>query len=51
VHVWTLRSDSVYLAPEYGGDPGAEWRQFATLGVDGMFGDHPDVGVAAFRRR
>jgi glycerophosphoryl diester phosphodiesterase len=50
VHVWTLRSDSVYLAPEYGGDPGAEWRQFAALGVDGIFGDHPAVGVGALRR-
>jgi glycerophosphoryl diester phosphodiesterase len=51
VHVWTLRSDSAYLASDYAGDAAAEWRQFAALGVDGLFGDHPDVGVAALRRR
>jgi glycerophosphoryl diester phosphodiesterase len=49
VHVWTLRSDSVFLSPDYRGDPQAEWRQFASLGVDGVFGDQPDVGVAALR--
>ncbi|MEO6445928.1 MAG: glycerophosphodiester phosphodiesterase [Gemmatimonadaceae bacterium] len=51
VHVWTLRSDAPFLAPGYGGDAGAEWRHFAALGVDGMFGDFPDVGVAALRGR
>jgi glycerophosphoryl diester phosphodiesterase len=44
VHVWTLRRD----------DPGidngpAEWRRLAALGVDGIFGDFPDDGVAALR--
>jgi glycerophosphoryl diester phosphodiesterase len=47
VHVWTLRSDAPILPAAYRGDPVAEWRQFAKLGVDGMFGDFPDVGVAA----
>jgi glycerophosphoryl diester phosphodiesterase len=47
VHAWTLRRDSVFLAPEYEGDALAEWRQFAALGVDGMFGDFPDDGVRA----
>jgi glycerophosphoryl diester phosphodiesterase len=50
VHVWTLRSDAALLPRAYGGDPAAEWRRFAALGVDGMFGDFPDVGVAALRR-
>jgi glycerophosphoryl diester phosphodiesterase len=47
VHVWTLRSDPSLLPRGYAGDAGAEWRRFAALGVDGMFGDFPDVGVAA----
>lgn len=51
VHVWTLRSEPVFLPKAYAGDPAAEWRRFAALGVDGMFGDFPDVGVAALARR
>ncbi|MBV6522533.1 MAG: Glycerophosphodiester phosphodiesterase, periplasmic [Gemmatimonadaceae bacterium] len=49
VHVWTLRSDPPFLPAGYNGDPAAEWRRFAALGVDGMFGDFPDVGVAVRR--
>ena len=49
VHVWTLRSEPAFLSPSYGGDPIKEYRQFAALGVDGIFGDFPDVGVAALR--
>ncbi len=49
VHVWTMRSDTPYLALAYHGDAIAEWRQFAALGVDGIFGDFPDVGVKALR--
>ena len=51
VHVWTFRSDSAFLAAEYGGDPGAEYRQFAALGIDGVFSDFPDHAAAALRRR
>ena len=47
VHVWTLRSDTLILPAGYRGNAVAEWRRFAMLGVDGMFGDFPDVGVAA----
>jgi glycerophosphoryl diester phosphodiesterase len=47
VHVWTLRSDESFLPKTYAGDAAAEWRAFARLGVDGIFGDFPDVGVAA----
>ena len=43
VHVWTLRSESVFLGKRYGGDPLAEVQEFVRLGVDGMFGDFPDV--------
>ena len=51
VHVWTLRSEPVFLSPSYGGDPRNEYRQFASLGVDGIFGDFPDVASAALRDR
>ena len=47
VHVWTLRSDAAFLPAAFKGDPVAEWRHFAALDVDGMFGDFPAVGVAA----
>ena len=42
VHVWTLRPESRFLAERYNGDPLAEVRELAALGVDGMFGDFPD---------
>jgi glycerophosphoryl diester phosphodiesterase len=51
VHVWTLRSDTPDLAPGFGGDADAEWRAFAAAGVDGIFGDFPDVGVRVLRGR
>jgi glycerophosphoryl diester phosphodiesterase len=50
VHVWTLRSEAAFLSPSYGGDPIREFRQFAELGVDGIFTDFPDVGFAALRK-
>jgi glycerophosphoryl diester phosphodiesterase len=49
VHVWTLRSEPQFLPPAYGGDPRKEYLQFASLGVDGIFGDFPDVARAALR--
>jgi glycerophosphoryl diester phosphodiesterase len=51
VHVWTLRRDPTFLPRAYGGDGAAEWRRFAALGVDGIFGDFPDDGVRALGRR
>jgi len=50
VHVWTMRSDAPFLGAEWRGDAGAEWRAFAAAGVDGIFGDFPDVGVAVLGR-
>jgi glycerophosphoryl diester phosphodiesterase len=50
VHAWTLRSEPRFLAPRYGGDPAAEVRELAALGVDGLFGDFPDLLVATLRR-
>jgi glycerophosphoryl diester phosphodiesterase len=50
VHAWTLRSEPAFLSPSYGGDPLAEYRQLAELGVDGLFTDFPDAAVAALRK-
>lgn len=50
VHVWTLRSEPVFLAKRYGGDPVAEVKEMVRLGVDGIFGDFPDVLVQGVRR-
>ncbi len=51
VHVWTLRPEAASLAARYKGDPLAEVRELAALGVDGMFGDCPDMLVAGLGRR
>ena len=45
VHVWTLRPEPDFLAKRYGGDPLREVRELQRLGVDGMFGDFPDLLV------
>lgn len=50
IHVWTLRSETVFLPKRYGGDPLAEVREMVRLGVDGIFGDFPDVLVRGVRR-
>lgn len=47
VHAYTFRSEPATLAPEYQGDPKLEYRQFYRLGIDGVFSDFPDVGLAA----
>lgn len=49
VHVWTIRVDGPFLPLAYKGDGRAEFVRFRELGVDGMFTDFPDVGVAALR--
>ncbi len=49
VHVWTLRSEPVFLSPSYSRDPAREYRQFADLGVDGLFTDFPDIAVRILR--
>ena len=44
VHTWTFRND----ASGYGfADPQAEMAYYMRLGVDGVFTDFPDTGVAA----
>ncbi len=50
VHAWTLRPEGVFLAPRYRGDPLAEVRELAALGVDGLFGDYPDHVVLGLGR-
>ena len=49
VHIWTMRSDAPFLPAAYAGNALAEWRRFAELGVDAMFGDFPADGVSALR--
>ena len=49
VHVWTTRSEPVFLAKRYGGDAVAEVRELVRLGADGIFGDFPDVVVEGVR--
>jgi myo-inositol-hexaphosphate 3-phosphohydrolase len=44
VHLYTLRNDSFFLPASYNGDPGAEFRKFIDLGVDGFFTDFPKTG-------
>ena len=51
VHVWTLRSEPTFLAARYRGDPLAEVRELARQGVDGMFGDFPDILLQGLGRR
>ncbi|BAZ38633.1 glycerophosphoryl diester phosphodiesterase [Calothrix sp. NIES-4101] len=44
VHLYTLRNEGVFLAPDYNGDPAKEYKQFIELGVDGFFTDFPGTG-------
>ncbi|MDR6871840.1 glycerophosphoryl diester phosphodiesterase [Bosea sp. BE125] len=47
VHSWTFRSEPKRLASNYKGDPGAEYKAFFDLGIDGLFSDFPDAAVKA----
>ncbi|MGF3055931.1 glycerophosphodiester phosphodiesterase family protein [Microbacterium sp. YY-01] len=59
VFTWTCRPENAFLAPKNRGPGGraafgdwqAEWRHIARTGVDGVFVDHPDLGVDLFRER
>ena len=44
VHLYTLRNDEFFLPDTYKNDPGAEFRKFIDLGVDGFFTDFPKTG-------
>ena len=57
VFTWTCRPENAFLSAPYRGEGGrgaygdyeAEWAVIARQGVDGVFVDHPDLGVAVFR--
>ncbi|WP_067202402.1 glycerophosphodiester phosphodiesterase family protein [Microbacterium sp. XT11] len=57
VFTWTCRPENAFLSPEHRagggkaafGDYEAEWGAIAATGVDGVFVDHPDLGVSFFR--
>jgi len=58
VYTWTCRPENAFLSPSFRrgttdaafGDWEGEWRRIADAGVDGVFVDHPDLGVAFFGR-
>ena len=55
VHGWTFRAENVFLPNEFDsstnpaafGDMKGQVQAFVALGMDGLFTDHPDLGVAA----
>ncbi|KDA06418.1 glycerophosphodiester phosphodiesterase [Microbacterium sp. CH12i] len=57
VFTWTARPENSYLATEFRGTGGrseygdyeSEWAAIARTGIDGVFVDHADLGVAFFR--
>ncbi|MFJ4037473.1 glycerophosphodiester phosphodiesterase family protein [Microbacterium sp. NPDC090007] len=57
VFTWTCRPENAFLLPEFrglGGDAArgdyrGEWAVLRAAGVDGVFVDHPDLGVEFFR--
>jgi glycerophosphoryl diester phosphodiesterase len=57
IHVWTFRAENYFLPlemrkgidPRNAGDLAVEIRQFAALGVDGVFSDFPGLAVAALK--
>jgi glycerophosphoryl diester phosphodiesterase len=58
VFTWTCRPENTFLVADFRerggpaalGDYEAEWRVIRDAGVDGVFVDHPDLGVDVFRR-
>src|SRR5690606_25619260 len=59
VFTWTCRPENMFLSATFRapggkaafGDYEAEWRMIADTGVDGVFVDHPDLGVEFFGLR
>lgn len=57
VYTWTCRPENAFLLPQFRGRGGAgafgdfagEWAVIAESGVDGVFVDHPDLGLSFFR--
>lgn len=50
VHVWTIRSEDVFLGPALRGKPEEEIKAFAAAKVDGFFTDNPDTAYRVLRR-
>lgn len=50
VHPYTFRNEDSFLASDYNGDPVAEYEQFFSLGVDGLFSDFPGTGFEVANR-
>jgi glycerophosphoryl diester phosphodiesterase len=49
VHTWTLRNEPKRLAKPYRQDPHLEFIQLFNMGIDGVFTDFADTGIAARR--
>jgi glycerophosphoryl diester phosphodiesterase len=47
VHTYTFRNEKKYLAGLFGGDPVAEFLVYFRAGIDGVFTDFANTGVAA----
>lgn len=47
VHTYTFRSEKKYLAGLFNGDPVAEFLTYFRAGIDGVFTDFANTGVAA----
>tara|TARA_R110002020_G_scaffold37275_4_gene112704 strand:+ start:650 stop:1669 length:1020 start_codon:yes stop_codon:yes gene_type:complete len=58
VFTWTCRPENTFLVADFRGKGGAaalgdyeaEWRVIRAAGVDGVFVDHPDLGMDVFAR-
>ncbi|BAZ41811.1 glycerophosphoryl diester phosphodiesterase [Calothrix sp. NIES-4101] len=45
IHVWTFRSEDVFVPMDLQGNPAAEYKLFFDLGIDGVFSDNPDLAL------
>lgn len=50
VHPYTFRNEKQYLAPDYNQNPEAEYEQFFSLGVDGVFTDFTNTALTVKNR-
>jgi glycerophosphoryl diester phosphodiesterase len=56
VYTWTCRPENAFLVPQFRGrggkaafgDYASEWQLLSDAGIDGVFVDHPDLGVDFF---
>ncbi len=50
VHPYTFRDEANFLATNYNGNPEAEYDQFFSLGVDGLFSDNPATALKVLEK-